>query len=51
MAKADGSLRFNLVVRKSNIVEGEELTCYYGEAHHEGKRRCTCNSKDCRGFL
>jgi SET domain-containing protein len=34
-----------------DIVEAEELTCYYGETHHEGKRRCTCNSKNCRGFL
>jgi SET domain-containing protein len=34
-----------------DIVEGQELTCYYGETHHEGRRRCTCNSKNCRGFL
>ena len=34
-----------------DIAEGEELTCYYGETHHEGKRPCTCKSTNCRGFL
>ena len=34
-----------------DIVKGEELTCHYGETHHEGKRCCTCNSSNCRGFL
>lgn len=34
-----------------NIAPGEELTCYYGQTHHEGTRRCTCNSANCRGFL
>ncbi len=30
---------------------GEELTCDYGESHHEGTRRCRCGSSRCRGFL
>jgi len=34
-----------------DIAEGEELTCHYGETHHEGSRRCMCNSANCRGFL
>jgi len=34
-----------------DIVECEELTCNYGETLHRSKRRCTCNSKNCRGFL
>ena len=33
------------------INPGEELTCNYGETHHEGKRRCTCRSLKCRQFL
>ena len=34
-----------------DIVKGEELTCHYGDTHHEGRRPCTCNSTHCRGFL
>jgi SET domain-containing protein len=30
---------------------GEELTCDYGESHHEGKRRCRCGSEHCRRFI
>ncbi len=33
------------------IQSGEELTCNYGETHHEGMRRCTCLSPQCRQFL
>ena len=33
------------------IKVGEELTCNYGETHHEGTRRCRCNSRKCRQFL
>ncbi|MCA9472615.1 MAG: SET domain-containing protein-lysine N-methyltransferase [Nitrospirales bacterium] len=34
-----------------HIKVGEELTCHYGESHHEGLRRCTCQSANCRLFL
>lgn len=34
-----------------NIKKGEELTCHYGETHHEGKLPCRCGSKNCVGFL
>lgn len=34
-----------------DIAKGEELTCHYGETHHEGTRPCTCKSTNCRGFL
>lgn len=34
-----------------DIVKDEELTCRYGDTHHEGKRPCTCKSTNCRGFL
>jgi len=34
-----------------DIAEGEELTCHYGETHHEGRRPCACKSTNCRGFL
>ena len=33
------------------IRPGAELTCDYGESHHEGTRRCRCGSGQCRGFL
>jgi len=34
-----------------NIKKGEELSCDYGETHHEGKLPCRCGSKNCRGFI
>jgi SET domain-containing protein len=34
-----------------SIAAGEELTCNYGETHHDGKRRCQCQSDNCRGFI
>lgn len=34
-----------------NIKAGEELTCDYGESHHEGTRPCACRSPKCRGFI
>lgn len=30
---------------------GEELTCDYGETHHEGKLPCRCGAGNCRGFI
>ena len=33
------------------IKKGEELTCDYGETHHEGKLLCRCGAKNCRGFI
>ena len=33
------------------IKPGEELTCDYGDSHHDGARRCQCGSPSCRGFL
>ena len=34
-----------------NIRAGEELTCDYGESHHDGKLPCRCGAKNCRGFI
>ncbi len=34
-----------------NIKKGEELSCDYGETHHEGKLPCQCRAKNCRGFI
>jgi len=34
-----------------DIRPGEELTCFYGETHHDGSLRCRCGSRRCRGFL
>ncbi len=33
------------------IARGEELTCDYGETHHDGTRPCTCGSEHCRKFI
>ena len=33
------------------IRKGEELTCDYGETHHDGKLPCKCGAKNCRGFI
>jgi len=33
------------------IRAGEELTCDYGETHHEGTHPCRCGSENCRGFI
>jgi SET domain-containing protein len=34
-----------------NIKKGEELTCDYGETHHEGTLPCKCGAKNCRGYI
>jgi SET domain-containing protein len=34
-----------------NIKKGEELTCDYGETHHDGSLKCVCGAKTCRGFI
>ena len=34
-----------------DIAPGEELTCDYGETHHEGALACRCGSERCRGRL
>jgi uncharacterized protein len=34
-----------------NIRKNEELTCDYGETHHEGQLKCRCNSKNCKGRI
>lgn len=33
------------------IKKGEELSCDYGETHHEGTLPCKCGAKNCRGFI
>jgi SET domain-containing protein len=33
------------------IEAGEELTCDYGETHHDGRLPCRCGSARCRGAL
>ncbi len=34
-----------------SIKKGEELSCDYGETHHEGTLPCRCGAKNCRGFI
>lgn len=33
------------------IKKFEEITCNYGETHHEGQLKCRCRTKGCIGFL
>lgn len=33
------------------IKPGEELTCNYGETHHEGTLACRCHSEGCQGYI
>ena len=33
------------------VEAGEELTCDYGETHHDGTLACRCGSERCRGRL
>ncbi len=33
------------------IKKNEELSCDYGETHHDGKLPCRCGATDCRGFI
>lgn len=33
------------------VAAGEELTCDYGETHHDGRLPCRCGSERCRGYL
>lgn len=33
------------------VEAGEELTCDYGETHHDGALACRCGSRRCRGRL
>lgn len=34
-----------------DIAVGEEITCDYGETHHEGRLACRCGAPGCRGAL
>ena len=34
-----------------SVKKGEELTCDYGETHHDGKLPCRCGAENCRGFI
>jgi SET domain-containing protein len=36
---------------RREIRPGQEITCDYGESHHEGRLPCKCGSARCRGFL
>ena len=33
------------------IARGEEITCDYGDTHHNGKLECSCGYPNCRGHL
>lgn len=33
------------------IKKSEELTCDYGETHHDGKLKCKCGAPNCKSFL
>ena len=33
------------------VKKGEELTCDYGETHHDGKLPCQCGAANCRKYI
>jgi uncharacterized protein len=33
------------------IAKGEEVTCDYGETHHDGTLKCRCGQADCKKYL
>ncbi len=48
MRRAYGKVEF-YSLRK--IRKGEELTCDYGETHHDGQLPCRCGAVNCRGYI
>jgi SET domain-containing protein len=48
MRSARGRVEFYAL---RQIKSGEELTCDYGETHHDGKRRCRCRTPNCRVWI
>ncbi|ULQ57374.1 SET domain-containing protein [Flavihumibacter rivuli] len=48
MRVAYGRVEFYTLRR---IRKGEEITCNYGETHHDGKLSCKCGSPNCKGRL
>ncbi len=34
-----------------DIAPGEEITCDYGDSHHEGRLSCRCGAPNCKGRL
>lgn len=34
-----------------DIKPGEELSLDYGESHHDGRKRCRCGARSCRGAI
>ena len=36
---------------KRMIRKGEEITCDYGEPHHDGKLSCKCGAVNCKGKI
>jgi SET domain-containing protein len=36
---------------RRNIAAGEELTCDYGDSHHNGKLPCGCGAAKCKKFI
>lgn len=36
---------------KRRIGIGKELTCDYGDSHHNGKLPCRCGARQCRKFI
>ncbi|MBV8857977.1 MAG: SET domain-containing protein [Acidobacteria bacterium] len=48
MRRYKGHVEFYALRR---VEAGEEVTCDYGETHHEGKLPCRCGSPKCNGRL
>lgn len=48
MRRAFGKVEFYTLL---SVKKGEELTCDYGETHHEGKLPCKCGAINCRNYI
>lgn len=40
-----------LFFARRDITPGDELTLDYGESYHEGRKRCRCGARNCRGAI
>jgi SET domain-containing protein len=48
LRRAHGRVEFYAL---RDVKPGEELTCDYGESHHNGKLPCRCGAETCAGRL
>lgn len=40
-----------LFFARRDIAPGDELTLDYGDSYHDGRKRCRCGARNCRGAI